>query len=59
MSKVLLNGHEVDFEAAVNLMDDEIREDLHSKMAPCSEQEFIDAYAKAHADTFDETFAVN
>ena len=61
MSKrVNLNGKTIDFDAAVNLMDDEIREDLHNKMAPCTDQEFIDAYAKAHADKYDgEDFEVN
>ncbi len=28
---------EISMEAAVNLMDDEIREQLHQKMAPCSD----------------------
>ena len=27
--KVILDGQEVDFDACVNLMDDEIREELH------------------------------
>ncbi|ACU93984.1 hypothetical protein Ccur_02570 [Cryptobacterium curtum DSM 15641] len=59
MEKALdINGNEIDFEAAVNLMDDEIREELHEKMAPCSNQEFLEAYAKAHAEKFDgEEFA--
>ena len=38
------SGTEVDWEAAINLMDDEIREKLHSEIAPCSEQEFFTAY---------------
>jgi len=50
MSKqVTLNGKTIDVDAAVNLMDDEIREDLHNKMAPCTDQEFMDAYVEAHA----------
>lgn len=60
MSKqVTLNGKTIDFDAAVNLMDDEIREDLHNKMAPCTDQEFLDAYVQAHAAKFDgEEFQV-
>ena len=60
MSKqVTLNGKTIDFDAAVNLMDDEIREDLHSKMAPCSDQAFLDAYVEAHAAKYDgEEFQV-
>lgn len=45
-------GNEVNFEAAVELMDDELREELHQELAPCTEQEFFDSYAKAHAEKF-------
>lgn len=34
------DGRPVSYEAAVNLMDDELRELLHANLAPCSEQEF-------------------
>ena len=51
-------GNEVNFEAAAELMDDELREELHQELAPCTAQEFFDAYAKAHAEKFDgEEFA--
>lgn len=59
MADVMLNGEMVDFEVAVNLMDDGIREEVHREMAPCSEQEFMDAYAKAHHEKYGETFEVN
>ena len=59
MKKVIIDDYEVDFEAAVNLMDDEIREQLHDEMAPCEDQEFIDAYVKAHEKKFNEDFVVN
>ena len=40
-------------------MDDEIREDLHNKMAPCTDQEFLDAYVQTHAAKYDgEEFQV-
>ena len=58
MKKVMLNNEMVDFEAAVMLMDDEIREELNSELSPCSEQEFIDAYAKAHAEKYGEEFEI-
>lgn len=48
--------NDIDFDAAVNLMDDDIREDLHQEMAPCSEQEFFDAYCKRHKEVFGEDF---
>jgi len=40
-------------------MDNEIREELHQKLAPCTDQEFIDAYIRWHKDRFDEEFTVN
>lgn len=50
-------GVEVPFDAAVRVMDDEVREEVHASLAPCSEQAFFDAYAKAHAERFGEEFA--
>lgn len=56
--KVMLNGSMVDFGACVNLMDDEIREELHAEGID-NEQEFIDRYVEMHADKFDgEVFAI-
>jgi hypothetical protein len=57
---VMLDGHEIDFDAAAYLMDDDLREELHDKMAPCSDQEILDAYVIAHAEKFGgEVFVVN
>lgn len=56
---VKVNNRMIDFDAAVNLMDDEIREELHQELAPCTHQEFIDAYAKRHRERFGEEFTVN
>ncbi|MDF2649395.1 MAG: hypothetical protein K0Q73_5200 [Paenibacillus sp.] len=53
---VIINGKETDFEALVQLMDEEIREELHSKLAPCSEQEFAEAYMDAHREKYDEEY---
>ena len=58
MKKVLLNNHEVDFDAAVNMMDDEIREELHNELAPCTDQEFMDAYVEAHEAKYNEQFEI-
>ena len=57
-NKVLLNGNLVDFDATVNMMDDEIREKLHNELAPCTDQEFMDAYAEAHEAKFNERFEI-
>ena len=57
-SKVLLNGYEVDFDVVVNMMDDEIREELHNELAPCTDQEFVDAYIEAHEAKYNERFEI-
>ncbi len=59
MTKVMLNNEAVDFEVAVNLMDDTIREQVHAELATCTEQEFMDAYAKAHHEKYGESFEIN
>lgn len=56
--EVILNDHEVSFEACVVLMDDEIREELHSEIAPCSDQEFLDAYCEKHLEKYGEEFMI-
>lgn len=63
MSKVIINGKSVDFDAAANLMDDELREHLNSTAAynqddPSSYQNFVNSYCTAHAEKFGEDFEV-
>lgn len=53
-----LDGREVDYGSAEALMDDDIREGLHVALAPCSEQEFFDAYLIAHYVKYGEYFTV-
>lgn len=45
---------EINFDSAVAMMDDEIREEIARELAPCTEQEFFDAYSKAHEDKYGE-----
>lgn len=47
-------GVVVDYETAVSFMDDELREKIHWEIAPCTEQEFFDEYAKRHEEKFGE-----
>lgn len=58
MKVINQDGHEINFEAAVSLMDDEIREDLNRELAPCSDQEFFSAYEKAHEEKYGEEFQI-
>ena len=54
------DGRTVNYAAAVELMDDDLREQLHREMAPCTNQEFYDAYVKAHAAKYNgEKFQIN
>ena len=46
------------YAAAVELMDNEIRERLHAELAPCTEEEFLEAYLAAHREKYGEEFAV-
>lgn len=57
-SDIVVNqyGLILDRETVVSYMDDEIREHLHSQLAPCTEQKFFDAYCKAHEEKFGEPF---
>lgn len=46
------------YNAAVNLMDDEIREELHRELAPCTDEEFLTAYMEAHEEKYGEEFQI-
>lgn len=54
---VVVDGAEVDFDAAVALMDDDLRESLHAEGIE-GPQTFVDAYAARHAERFGETWVV-
>ncbi len=59
-NKVTLNGKQFDHDAVVNLMDDELRDELHCAMAGnCTEQEFVDEYIKRHKEKYGEDFIIN
>lgn len=52
-------GTEFDYEVAVDFMDDELREKVHMELAPCTEQDFFDAYAKAYAEKYGEEWILS
>ena len=43
----------------VNYMDDELREQVHRELAPCTDKEFLVRYMELHREKFDEEFDVN
>ena len=46
------------YDAAVALMDDEIREAVHADLAPCTELEFLMEYLRRHMDRYGKAFCV-
>jgi len=59
MTKVTIDTQFIDFDAAAKLMDETIREQVYAVLAPCGEQEFLDAYCIAHLAVYGEDFIVN
>ena len=59
MKVINMNGTEINYESAVELMDDELREELHMDLAPCTDQEFFTAYEKAHAEKYGEEWELS
>ena len=53
------SGTAIDFKAAVVLMDDDIREELHSLLSPCSDQDFFTAYEEAHEHKYYEQWELS
>jgi len=53
------SGYSLDFSATVSMMDDDLREELHLKLAPCTEQEFFSAYEAAHEARFGEPWELS
>jgi hypothetical protein len=46
------------YPAAVSLMDDEIREDVHADLAPCSDARFLWEYCNRHQEKYGKPFDI-
>jgi len=46
------------WDAIVNLMDDDIREEIHNDLAPCGNMIFLTAYCEAHRTKYGEDFEI-
>lgn len=55
ISEIIDNGL---FETAVNLMDDDLREQVHTEMSPCSDRDFLTRYIELHKEKYNEDFTV-
>lgn len=57
---VELNGREYHWGVALNLMDDEIREQLYDELAPCcTNEEFFETYLIRHFEKYGKEFIIN
>ena len=54
MKVINKNGAAIDFDVAVSMMDDNIREFVYSEYSPCTEQEFFTAYETLHEKMYGE-----
>lgn len=53
VAEIIENGL---FEFAVALMDDEIREEVHRDLAPCTDEEFLTEYAIRHQKKYNGVY---
>lgn len=56
--KIELNGSTADFNTCVALMDDDLREEIHADIAPCTKQQFINEYCKRHFAKYGADFEI-
>ena len=47
------------WESIVEMMDDEIREQVHAELAPCTDEEFLERYCELHEQKYVEPFYFN
>ena len=53
------SGQEIPYNIIEVLMDDDIRENLHRELAPCSEEKFLAEYCKEHQAKYHEEFRID
>lgn len=46
------------YDAAVALMDDDIREEIHRDLAPCTDLDFLVEYMKRHKEKYGIDFVI-
>jgi hypothetical protein len=56
---IAYNGNRYYFDAAVALMDDELREELRAELAGWSKQVFFDEYCERHLGKFGAEFVID
>jgi len=57
---VTVNGSLVRYDETIELMDDDLREELHAELAgECTCQGFVNMYVKRHCEKFKEKFTID
>ena len=46
------------YNAAVTLMDDDLREEIHAEISPCGELEFLTEYMRRHFEKYGIEFTI-
>lgn len=46
-------------ETLANYMDNELREQVHQELAPCSDEEFLTRYLELHQTKYGQEFRIN
>lgn len=46
------------YNQAVVLMDDDLREEIHADLAPCTDEEFLREYEKRHLEKYGSEFEI-
>ena len=46
------------YDASVQLMDDDIREEIHRELATCTDLEFLEAYMVKHREKYGIDFTI-
>lgn len=59
MTVINENGVEINYETAVELMEDDLREELVAELGPCTEQEFFRAYEILYAEEYGELWELS
>lgn len=48
----------VNWDVTVNMMDEDLREEVHADLAPCSKESFMKEYLRRHYRKFGEDFSL-
>lgn len=52
-------GIEILYDAAANLMEGDLREEIHGEIAPYTKQEFFDEYCKRYKERYGEPWELD